>query len=80
MPLSVRLRDVPLTFLCPHCQHPLIRKGSWFTTVAHFKCDGCGTRVRITYPQKVALFAGHGHLADGALKHVVSLNDSGFPE
>ncbi len=63
MPLSIHLRDVPLTFPCPHCSRAIVRNGSWFTTIAHFKCDGCGTRMRITYPQKVALFDRHSHLA-----------------
>ncbi len=62
MPLSMRLRDVPLTFPCPHCKHATVRNGSWFTTAGHFNCDGCNTRLRITYPQKLELF--DKHLAD----------------
>ncbi len=57
MPLSMNLSDVALTFYCPMCNHPLVKKGSWFITAAHFRCDSCGKRVRITYPAKVELFA-----------------------
>jgi hypothetical protein len=63
MSLSTRLRPIDLRLACKHCGHPLIKKGSWFMTVAHFKCEGCKREVPVTYSDKVALFKKHAHLA-----------------
>ena len=63
MPLSARLRNVDLTLECERCGHLIIRKGGWFITVSTFKCDECKGEVRLTYSDKVALFAKHAHLA-----------------
>lgn len=65
MGLAEDLSDVALTFECPDCSHPAVRKGSALRTVAHFKCDGCNAKVRITYPQKLAIFEKHRLLAAG---------------
>ena len=63
MSLSTRLRRVDLKLECKHCGHPLIKKGAWFMTVAHFRCEGCKREVTVTYSDKVALFNKHAHLA-----------------
>jgi transposase-like protein len=59
MGLAEDLSDVALTFACPDCSHPAVRKGSALKTIAHFRCDGCNAKVRITYPQKLAIFEKH---------------------
>ena len=59
MGLAENLSDVALTFDCPDCSHPTVRKGSALRTLAHIRCDGCNTKVRITYPQKLAIFEKH---------------------
>jgi DNA-directed RNA polymerase subunit RPC12/RpoP len=63
MPLSARLRDVDLTLECERCGNPIIKKGSWFSAASIFKCAECKGEVRLTYSDKVALFAKHAHLA-----------------
>ena len=63
MSLSPRLRDVDLKLECKHCGHLLIKKGAWFMTVHHFRCEGCKREVAVTYSDKVALFNKHAHLA-----------------
>jgi hypothetical protein len=62
LPLSARLRRVDLTLECKHCAHLIIKKGEWFITASTFKCDVCKGEVRLTYSDKVALFAKHAHL------------------
>ena len=62
MTLSTRLRGVDLVLKCKYCGHPKIKKGAWFMTVHHFECEGCKRDVRVTYSDKVALFAEHAHL------------------
>ncbi|RUW85825.1 hypothetical protein EOA29_03225 [Mesorhizobium sp. M1E.F.Ca.ET.063.01.1.1] len=56
MPISDELRDVPVTFECPICNHPIVKKGSWFKAVSLFRCDACRTRLRLGYAAKLALF------------------------
>lgn len=56
VPLSDELRDVPIEFQCPACSHPIVRMGSWLKTIAAFRCDGCGDKVRIGYEEKLAIF------------------------
>ena len=64
MPLMSKLFDVPLTFECPHCKHPLIKNGSWFRGARHFACGASQCRVPITYSEKLMLFAKHAHLVE----------------
>ena len=64
MPLMSQLFDVPLTFECQHCKHPLIKNGSWFRVARHFVCRACQSEVLITYSEKLRLFAQHAHLVD----------------
>ena len=59
MPLSDELRGVPIEFRCPRCSHPMVKMGSWLKTIASFKCDGCRGKVRIGYPEKLAIFERH---------------------
>jgi transcription elongation factor Elf1 len=69
MGLGEKLSDVALTFDCPDCSHPTVRKGSALRTIAHINCDGCNAKVRITYPLKLAIFEKHLRLASkGALQ------------
>lgn len=62
MSLSPSLFSVGLTFQCPQCNFTVIKNGSWFQVVSHFRCDGCGREIRITYPDKIATFQKHAHL------------------
>ena len=66
MPLSQSLVSVGLTFECPQCHFGLVKSGSWFRVVSKYECAGCGRQIRITYPDKVALFKKHAHLAASA--------------
>jgi hypothetical protein len=59
MGLSSDLDDVDLTMRCFYCGHPLVKPGRWFRTVSRFTCEKCQTTSRISYPDKVALFARH---------------------
>ena len=63
MSLSPRLVSVGLTFQCPQCNFAVIKNGSWFQVVSHYKCEGCGRAIRITYSDKIAIFNRHAHLA-----------------
>ena len=62
MPLSARLRDVDLTLdECKRCGHLIIK--NWFISASTFKCDECKGEVRLTYSDKVTVFAKHARLA-----------------
>ena len=63
MSLSSKLRLVDLLLECKYCRQPISKKGVWFMTAHQFKCENCKRAVPITYSDKVALFAKHGHLA-----------------
>jgi hypothetical protein len=63
MPISVRLDRVDLTLKCNHLNNLLIKKRRYFMTASTFKCDACNGELRLTYSDKVALFAKHAHLA-----------------
>jgi len=62
--LSSNLCDALLTFGCPHCGRELIKKGQWFKSVTGFKCEGCQREARITYEDKLRLFAKHARVAE----------------
>jgi transposase-like protein len=64
MPLSPRLMFVPMTFECPTCGHPVVKNGTWFSSVGHFTCEGCHGQVTLTYRDKLALFAKHTPASD----------------
>jgi hypothetical protein len=38
------------------------KTGNWFISVSTFRCDECKNEMRLTYSDKVALFAKHAHL------------------
>ena len=63
MPLSAGLRNIDLALQCKRCGHLIVKKGVWFITASTFKCNECKGEVRLTYTDKVALFAKHAHLA-----------------
>jgi hypothetical protein len=63
MALSVKLRDVELTFECELCGHLIVKKGKWFWTVASVTCRVCKAVQVLGYRDKLALFAKHAHLA-----------------
>ena len=63
MPLSVSLLTVEMTFECPFCGHVLVKSGSWFHSVSRFKCKGCERVIRLSYPDRLALFEKYAHLA-----------------
>jgi phage FluMu protein Com len=60
--LSTRLRNVDLTLECQLCGHLIVKKGGWFMTISTVKCPVCKGERRLTYPDKLALFAKHGQL------------------
>ena len=62
MTLSAALNDVDLELKCHKCNHAFVRKGSWVKVISSFKCENCGGRNRIGYPEKVGIFAKHAAL------------------
>ena len=62
MPLSDNMSSVYLTFRCPVCRHPLVKRGGWFRVIGRFECAGCQSNIRLTYRDKVALFEEHAAL------------------
>ncbi|CDX39246.1 conserved hypothetical protein [Mesorhizobium sp. SOD10] len=67
MSIPQSLNGIDLRFECPRCGHPTIRKGSWFKSVATFKCEGCQTVMRLGYPAKLRLFEKHRQWASSNL-------------
>jgi hypothetical protein len=56
MTLSQDMCDQLMTLECGKCGLGLTRTGSWFRSANRFKCQGCKTEARITYPDKLRLF------------------------
>ena len=46
---------VRMSYECPHCKHPLIRKGRWFYVSGHYMCEACDQEVLITHDDKLRL-------------------------
>ncbi|TIW19839.1 MAG: hypothetical protein E5V65_09615 [Mesorhizobium sp.] len=65
MAIPKNLNDALLRFECPRCEHPIIRKGSWFKVIATFRCPACQRTLRLGYPEKLRIFEKHKHLAAG---------------
>lgn len=63
MTLSAGLRYVDLSFECKRCGNSIIKSGAWVISVSVFRCAECKGELRLTYSDKVALFAKHAHLA-----------------
>jgi len=63
MPLSPSLHRTEMSFPCPHCGHVVTKDGSWFRARAHFPCPACHEDVKLSYQDKVALFAKYGGIA-----------------
>ncbi|CDX40924.1 Eukaryotic translation initiation factor 5 (fragment) [Mesorhizobium plurifarium] len=61
MTLSRELFEADLTFHCPECETPVVRKGSWIKSAKVFICDACSTHTRLTYGLKLAIFDAHLH-------------------
>jgi hypothetical protein len=61
--LSSGLRHIDLTLECELCGHLIVKKGVWFMIASTIKCQECKGERRLTYSDKVALFAKHSHLA-----------------
>jgi hypothetical protein len=57
--LPPSLHSVDLAYYCPHCDHPLVRPGSWFKSAWRFKCESCKSAVVLSYSTKLALFDRH---------------------
>jgi transposase-like protein len=74
MGLAENLSDVALTFECPNCSNPTVRKGSSLRTIAHFRCEGCNNKVRLTYPQKLVIFEKHKLLAARGVVRLAELD------
>jgi hypothetical protein len=49
--------DVMMTLACRTCGFALTKKGSWFKSASLYKCESCGVQGRVTYDDKVRLFA-----------------------
>jgi transposase-like protein len=64
MPLSRALANVVLTNPCPHCGHKLEKKGSWFQSIGHYRCEACRQETAMEYDAKVELFEAQAHLAE----------------
>lgn len=62
VPLPDDMRHLDLRFECPNCNHPIIRKGSWFRVISTFRCEQCGAPLRLGYGDKLDLFEKHKHL------------------
>ena len=62
MTLSPKLKDAFLTRRCPHCDHPTVKKGSWFKAMATLKCTACGHTEKLGYLEKLTLFEKHRYL------------------
>jgi hypothetical protein len=46
----------------PSCGHMLTKKGSWFKTIGHYRCEGCLEDIPLSYEAKVQLFDDHANL------------------
>jgi predicted RNA-binding Zn-ribbon protein involved in translation (DUF1610 family) len=57
MPIPFHLNEALLTFECSRCGHALVKKGSWFRGASQFRCAECGHQGRITYDDKLRIFA-----------------------
>ncbi|CDX46459.1 hypothetical protein MPLA_870001 [Mesorhizobium sp. ORS 3359] len=62
MPIPRYLNEQKLSFECPRCHHPIVRKGSWFKVIATFECPACHATLRLGYPEKLRIFERHKHL------------------
>jgi len=60
VPLPVELLDKIFARHCPHCGYKMEKLGLWFQSVHRYRCEGCGQKLKMTYPEKVALFAAYG--------------------
>jgi len=56
MRLSLEFNDARVALKCPVCSHTFLKTGSWLRTISRYKCDGCGSKVRIGYEEKLAIF------------------------
>lgn len=59
MPLPRTLANVLLTHRCPRCGHEHAKKGIWFQTITHYRCESCRLEMRMTYLAKIKLFEAH---------------------
>jgi Zn finger protein HypA/HybF involved in hydrogenase expression len=57
MPIPFHLNEALLTFECSHCCYVLVKKGNWFRSASQFRCPKCGNQQRITYDDKLRIFA-----------------------
>jgi hypothetical protein len=56
MPLPIVPYDL-FSYRCPGCGTARVNTGQWFRAIGRYKCEGCSTSVRVTYEDKVKLFA-----------------------
>ncbi len=71
MSISDELRDVSIQYDCPTCRRPIVKTGSWFKSVSTFRCEACGTQVRLGYSTKLALFQSHRQSAPSGVRPCV---------
>jgi hypothetical protein len=57
MSLPDGFAEVMMMLACRTCGFALTKKGSWFKSARHYKCEGCGMRGLVTYDDKIRLFA-----------------------
>jgi len=64
MTLNSKLRATTMQMACPSCKHDIVQLGSWFQSRSPFPCPFCGTEIRLTYSDKLALFQKYSNNRD----------------
>ena len=57
MSLPDGFADVMMMLACRTCGIAITKKGSWFKSASRYKCESCGGQGRVTYDDKMRLFA-----------------------
>ena len=57
MSLPDGFADVMMMLACRTCGIAITKKGSWFKSASRYKCESCGVQGRVTYDDKMRLFA-----------------------
>ena len=57
MSLPDGFADVMMMLACRTCGFAITKKGSWFRAVSRYKCESCGVQGRVTYDDKIQVFA-----------------------
>jgi hypothetical protein len=57
MSLPDSFADVMMMLACRTCGFAITKKGIWFKSASRYKCESCGVQGRVTYDDKIRLFA-----------------------